>query len=151
MEGTTVFLTRGTQKVSRVIMDHARYVGVLPRNAIALSVVFESTPRVAGPTCTVVDNVGEGLWHVIARFGFLEIPNLRQALAGAGGFGAAIDFDKALFLGTRDLVVSKRKNASMRGWRLVLFAFLYRNSVKIVDRFSLEAENVIEIARQIEI
>ena len=151
VEGTTVFLTRGTQKVSRVIMDHARYVGVLPRNAIALSVVFESIPRVAGPTCTVVDNLGEGLWHVIARFGFLEIPKLRQALAGAGGFGAAIDFDKALFLGTRDLVVSKRKNASMRGWRLVLFAFLYRNSVKIVDRFSLEAENVIEIARQIEI
>jgi KUP system potassium uptake protein len=151
VEGTTVFLTRSTQKVSRVIMDHARYVGVLPRNAIALSVVFESTPRIVGPTCTVVDNVGEGLWHVIARFGFLEIPNLRQALAGTRGFGAEIDFDKALFFGTRDLVVSKRKNASMRGWRLVLFAFLYRNSVKIVDRFSLEAENVIEIARQIEI
>jgi len=151
VEGTTVFLTRSTQKVSRVIMDHARYVGVLPRNAIALSVVFETTPRIVGPTCTVVDNVGEGLWHVIARFGFLEIPNLRQALAGTPGFGAEIDFDKALFFGTRDLVVSKRKNASMRGWRLVLFAFLYRNSVKIVDRFSLEAENVIEIARQIEI
>ena len=125
VEGTTVFLTRSTQKVSRVIKDHARYVGVLPRNAIALSVVFESTPRIVGPTCTVVDNVGEGLWHVIARFGFLEIPNLRQALAGTRGFGVAIDFDKALFLGTRDLVVSKRKNASMRGWRLVLFAFLY--------------------------
>ncbi|HMH89255.1 MAG TPA: KUP/HAK/KT family potassium transporter [Steroidobacteraceae bacterium] len=151
VEGTTVFLTRSTQKVSRVIMDHARFVGVLPRNAIALSVVFENTPRVVGPTCTVVDNVGEGLWHVIARFGFLEIPNLRQALAGTRGFGAAIDFDKALFFGTRDHVVSKRKNASMRGWRLVLFAFLYRNSVKIVDRFSLDAENVIEIARQIEI
>jgi KUP system potassium uptake protein len=98
-----------------------------------------------------VDNVGEGLWHVVARFGFLEIPNLRRALARTRGFAAPIDFDKALFLGTRDLVVSKGKNASMRGWRLVLFAFLYRNSVKIVDRFSLEPENVIEIARQIEI
>jgi len=151
VEGTTVFLTRSSQKVSRVIMDHARYSGVLPRNAIALSVVFENTPRIVGPACTVVDNVGEGLWHVIARFGFLEIPNLRQALARTRGFDAAIDFDKALFFGSRDLVVSKRKNASMRGWRLVLFAFLYRNSVKIVDRFSLEPENVIEIARQIEI
>jgi KUP system potassium uptake protein len=99
----------------------------------------------------VVDNVGEGLWHVVARFGFLEIPNLRQALARTHGFATAIDFDKALFFGTRDLVVSKRKNASMRGWRLVLFAFLYRNSVKIVDRFSLEPENVIEIDSQIEI
>jgi KUP system potassium uptake protein len=98
-----------------------------------------------------VDNVGEGVWHVVARFGFLEIPDLRQALASTHGFGPTIDFDKAMFVGTRDLVVAKRKNASLRGWRLVLFAFLYRNSAKIVDRFNLEPENVIEIARQIEI
>jgi KUP system potassium uptake protein len=39
----------------------------------------------------------------------------------------------------------------MRGWRLALFAFLYRNSVKLVDRFNLAPENVIEIARQIAI
>ena len=149
--GTTVFLTRSAQKVSRVIMDHAHFVGVLPHNAIALSVVFENTPRITGPTCTVVDNVGEGLWHLVARFGFLEIPDLRQALLKTHGLPHGVDFDKALFVGTRDLVVSKRKNASLRNWRLVLFAFLYRNSVKLVDRFNLEPSNVIEIARQIEI
>ena len=149
--GTTVFLTRSAQKVSRVIMDHAHFVGVLPQNAIALSVVFENTPRIVGPTCTVIDNVGEGLWHLVARFGFLEIPDLRQALLKTSGLPAGVDFDKALFVGTRDLVVSKRNDARLRGWRLVLFAFLYRNSVKIVDRFNLEPSNVIEIARQIEI
>jgi KUP system potassium uptake protein len=151
MDGTTVFLTRSTQKVSRLIMDHAHFVGVLPRNAIALSVVFESTPRIAGPTCAVVDNVGEGLWHLVARFGFLEIPDLRQALLKTRGLPADIDFDKAMFIGTRDLVVSRREDASLRGWRMALFAFLYRNSVKIVDRFNLEPSNAIEIARQIEI
>jgi KUP system potassium uptake protein len=56
-----------------------------------------------------------------------------------------------VFVGTRDLIVQKQKGARMRGWRLSLFAFLYRNSVKVVDRFNLEAENVIEIARQIAI
>ena len=151
VEGTTVFLTRSAQKVSRLIMDQARFVGVLPKNSIALSVVFESTPRISGPTCTVVDKVGEGLWHVVARFGFLEIPDLRQALLRTHGLAAEVDFDKALFVGTRDLVVRKRTNASLRGWRLSLFAFLYRNSVKVVDRFNLAPENVIEIARQIEI
>jgi KUP system potassium uptake protein len=149
--GTTVFLTRSTQKVSRLIMDHAHFVGVLPENAIALSVVFENTPRISGPTCTVVDNVGHGLWHVVARFGFLEIPDLRQALLRTHGLPDGVDLDKALFVGTRDLVVSKRKDASLHSWRLVLFAFLYRNSVKIVDRFNLEPSNAIEIARQIEI
>jgi KUP system potassium uptake protein len=151
MDGTTVFLTRSAQKVSRLIMDHAHFVGVLPRNAIALSVVFESTPRISGPTCSVVDNVGEGLWHLVARFGFLEIPDLRQALLKTRGLPADIDFDKAMFIGTRDLVVSKGEDAHLRGWRMALFAFLYRNSVKIVDRFNLEPSNAIEIARQIEI
>ena len=113
--------------------------------------VFENTPRIAGPSCTVVDSVGEGLWHLVARFGFFEIPDLRQALLHARGLDAAIDFDKALFVGTRDLIVPKREGACLRGWRLVLFAFLYRNAVKVVDRFNLAPENVIEIARQIEI
>jgi KUP system potassium uptake protein len=151
VDGTTVFLTRSSQKVSRLIMDHAHFAGVLPRHAVALSVLFENTPRIVGPSCTVVDNVGEGLWHLVARFGFLEIPDLRKALLNARGLDAAVDFDKALFVGTRDLIVPKAEGSALRGWRLALFAFLYRNAVKVVDRFNLAPENVIEIARQIEI
>jgi KUP system potassium uptake protein len=151
VEGTTVFLTRSTQKVSRLIMDHAHFVHVLPRNAVALSVVFENTPRIVGPNCAVVDSVGEGLWHLVARFGFFEIPDLRRALLSTKGLGAGVDFDKAMFVGTRDLVVARKDNPRLRGWRMALFAFLYRNSAKIVDRFNLNADKVVEIARQIEI
>ncbi|HEY0745471.1 MAG TPA: KUP/HAK/KT family potassium transporter [Steroidobacteraceae bacterium] len=151
VEGTSVFLTRSTQRVSRVIIDHAHFLGVLPRYAIALSVVFETTPRIEGPNCIVVDTLGEGLWHVVARFGFLEIPDLRQALSRTQGFDVPINFDEAIFIGARDLVVAKREKARLGSWRLSLFAFLYRNSVKMVDRFNLEPANVIEIARQIEI
>jgi len=149
--GTTVFITRSTQKVSGLIMAHAHFVGVLPRHAIALSVVFENTPRILGPSCSVIDNVGEGLWHVVARFGFFEIPDLRRALDQLHGLDDAVDFDKAKFVGTRDLIVHKPNGAVLGGWRLALFAFLYRNSVKVVDRFNLAPDNVIEIARQIEI
>jgi KUP system potassium uptake protein len=39
----------------------------------------------------------------------------------------------------------------MPRWRLALFAFLYRNAVKAVDRFNLPSENVVEIGRQIEV
>jgi KUP system potassium uptake protein len=151
VEGTTVFLTRSRQKVSGLIMAHAHFVGVLPKHAIALSVEFENTPRILGPACSVVDNIGEGLWHVVARFGFFEIPDLRRVLREAHGLDAAVDFDRAMFLGSRDLIVQKGKSATMSAWRMALFAFLYRNSVKVVDRFNLAPENVIEIARQIAI
>ena len=151
VDGTTVFLTRSRQKVSGLIIAHVHFFGVLPKNAIALSVEFENTPRISGPNCTVVDNVGEGLRHLVARFGFFEIPDLRRALRDARGLDHAVDFDKAMFVGTRDLIVHKQRSARVGGWRLELFAFLYRNSVKVVDRFNLAPENVIEIARQIEI
>lgn len=149
--GITVFLTRSTQKVSKLIIDHARFVGTLSRHAIALSIVFEPVPRVLGPKCTLVEPIGEGLWRVTARFGFLEIPDLREALNYAQGLDPAINLDQARFIGTRDLVVCKRANPALQGWRLSLFAFLYRNSVKVVDRFNLAPERVVEIAHQIEI
>ncbi len=151
VEGTTVFLTRSTQKVSRLIMEHARFVGVLPRHAIALSIVFENTPRVDGPKCSLVENVGEGLWHVVVRFGFFEIPDLKRALAQAYELAHVVNVEKAMFVGTRDLVVCKTAAPALKGWRMALFAFLYRNSVKVVDRFDLPPDHVVEIARQVEI
>ena len=151
VEGTMVFLTRSTQKVSRLVMDHAHFVGVLPKQAIALSVVFENVPRIEGPTCSLVENVGDGLWHVVARFGFFEIPDLRLALEHARRLDKAVDLDEAVFVSTRDLVVRKPLRPALRGWRMALFAFLYRNSVKVVDRFNLAPDKVVEIARQIEI
>ena len=150
-EGTTVFLTRSNQKLSRLIVDHAHYTGVLPARTIALSVRFENTPRVIGPKCSVVERLAEGVWLIVARFGFFEIPDLRAALNNARGLDTPIDFEGALFVAARDLVVPKARSPAMQGWRVALFAFLYRNSAKIVDRFNLPPDRVVEIARQIEV
>jgi KUP system potassium uptake protein len=151
IDGTTVFITRSNQRVSRLIVDHAQYTGVLPERTIALSVRFENTPRIVGPKCAVVETIGEGIWLVAARFGFFEIPDLRTALNNAHGLDRPIDFDCALFVAARDLVVPKPHGQAMASWRIALFAFLYRNSAKIVDRFNLQPQRVVEIARQIEI
>jgi KUP system potassium uptake protein len=151
VDGTTVFITRSNQRVSRLIVDHAHYTGVLPERTIALSIRFENTPRIVGPKCSVVETLGEGIWLVAARFGFFEIPDLRAALNNAHGLDPPIDFDGALFIAARDLVVPDPHARAIKGWRVALFAFLYRNSAKIVDRFNLPPERVVEVARQIEI
>ena len=57
---------------------------------------------------------------------------LQRALKQVGELASVIDFENAMFVGTRDLVVQKHQNPVLRGWRLELFAFLYRNSVKVV-------------------
>jgi KUP system potassium uptake protein len=48
-------------------------------------------------------------------------------------------------------VVPKPGASVLSRLRLPVFAFLYRNAVKVVDRFSLPPESVVEIARQIEV
>ncbi len=151
VDGTTIFLSRGIQRIPRQIMDYARFTGALPRNVIALSVVFETVPRLRGTSCTVVEGMGMGLWHAVAKFGFIEIPDLRRALEQIPELRGVIDFDNAIFVGTRDLVVRKPGSRVLGGWRLHLFAYLYRNAAKIMDRFNLPAHNVVEIGRQIEI
>jgi KUP system potassium uptake protein len=123
----------------------------LPKHLITLNVVFEETPRSGGPACRVIQHVAEGWWQLVAQFGFVEIPDLHRALREAKGLDASIDLDNAIFVASRDLVVHKRGSKVLRRGRLGLFAFLYRNAVKAVDRFNLPPKNVVEIARQVEI
>jgi KUP system potassium uptake protein len=149
--GTTVFLTRATQHIPRLIIDHVHFVGALTRNVIALHVDFLEVPRAEGQSCAVIDQVAEGFWHVLCRFGFVEIPDLRQALASLHGLEPGLDLEHAVFIGARDLVVNRGGSGVFRRARVTAFAFLYRNAVKVVDRFNLPASNVIEIARQVEI
>ena len=148
---TIVFLTRSEQKVSRLIVDYAHLAGSLPHNVIALSVVFEHVPRVPRPSCRVVDLVGERFWHLNAHFGFFEIPDLRRSLREAQGLNADVDIQNVIFIAARDLVVYKRGSSLFRRWALALFAFLYRNAAKAIDRFSLPSRQVIEIGREIEL
>ncbi len=151
VEGTMVFLTRSPYKVSRLIMDHAHFVGCLPRQVIALNVCFDETPRAEGSNCRFVSKVAEGWWQVSAHFGFMEIPNLQLALQQAVGRDPSIDLQAAVFVATRDMVVHKPGSEVLRRGRLGLFAFLYRNAVKATDRFSLPPARVLEVSRQIEI
>ena len=150
-DDTIVFLTRSEQKVSRLIVDYARLTRALPRNVIAISVVFEHVPRVPQPSCHVVDVVAERFWHLRARFGFFEIPDLRRSLREAQGLNAVVDLDKVTFISTRDLVVYKSGTPLLRRWRLALFAFLYRNAARTIDRFTLPPKQVIELGREIEL
>jgi KUP system potassium uptake protein len=149
--GTAVFLTRGSQKVPRLLVEHVQHMGALQRDVVTLQVVFEQIPRIPAAERYRVERVGAGISRVVMRFGFVEIPNLGAALKQVKGLEPSIDFDRAVYFGTRDLVVRRPGSSRLSHGRLPLFAFLYRNAVKMVDRFNLPPQNVVEIARQVEI
>jgi len=149
--GTAVFLSRSGPKIPSLIIEHVRYMGALHRHVIVLGVVFEDMPRVKSDERSQVERIADDIWRVTVRFGFVEIPDIPAALGGVKGLGPGIDIEDAVYFAARDIVVRKRSAARLDRWRLGIFAYLYRNAVKVVDRFRLPARNVVEVARQIEI
>jgi KUP system potassium uptake protein len=117
---------------------------------IILTVAFEDRPRISERSRSRIEHISDDIWRVSLRYGFVEIPDIPATLAHVKGLDCRADVEHAIFFGARDLVVAKRGGA-MAGWRLDVFAWLFRNAVKAVDRFRLPPHNVIEIAREIEI
>ena len=149
--GTAVFLTRTYQLIPPLLIDHVKHMGALHSSVIALTVLFEEIPRVSEDRRCSVDIIAPGIWRVTVRFGFVEIPDICDALGRLKCLDPSVDIANAVYLGTRDFIVRKPGTALLANWRLPVFAFLYRNAAKMVDRFNLPSKNVVEIARQIEI
>jgi KUP system potassium uptake protein len=145
--GTAVFLTRSAEKCPRLLIEHVEHMGALQQNVVALRVVFKDIPRVAEGERWTIEPLVAGIWHAVICFGFVEIPDLSAALRAIKDLDASIDLEHAVYFATRDQVIRKPGSTVLGHGRLMLFAFLYRNAVKVVDRFHLPAQNVVEIAR----
>jgi KUP system potassium uptake protein len=149
--GTAIFLTKSRQKIPPLMMYHVQHMGSLHEQVVTLTVEFEETPRVPPEQRCNGERIGPGIWHATARFGFMEIPDLRRALANLKHLDPPIDTEGAVYFAARDLIVRKPGRGRLSHWRLPVFAFLYRNAVKVVDRFRLPSRNVVEVARKIEV
>jgi KUP system potassium uptake protein len=149
--GTAIFLTKSPQQIPPLMIYHVQHMGSLHERVVALTVVFEEIPRVPAERRCQAEHIAEGIWHAVARFGFMEIPDLCRALANLKHLDPLIDTDGGVYFAARDLIVRKPGHGRLSHWRLPVFAFLYRNAVKVVDRFHLPSRNVVEVARKIEV
>ena len=89
-------------------------------------------------------------WHLVARFGFFEIPDLRRALSRARRWTSQSTSTPPV-VGSRDLVVHKPQGATFERLAHGAVCFSTATPPRWVDRFNLPPETTVEIARQIEI
>ena len=150
--GVAAFLTRLGDRTPPLMSEYVRLTQSLQKTVVALTLSFEELPRVAPEHRADFSQVADGFWRVNLRYGFMEDPDLSAGLSGLEGFDEKVDLSDALFFGTRDYVTSRKNNGKrMAAWRTRLFSFLFRNGVRITDRFNLPAERTLEIAREVDI
>jgi KUP system potassium uptake protein len=151
VKGTGVFLTRMAGSMPPPIIDHVLQIGALYETLIALTIVFEEVPRVHSAKRIEVLDLFANFWHITIHYGFMEIPDLPTALKEAKELGFPVDLSEAIYFESRDQVVRRKSSSRIMRWRLPLFAFMFRNSLRISDMFHLPPRNFLEVGRQIEI
>ena len=107
-------------------------------------------PHVADEERITIRDLGQGVSDVVIRYGFLEDPDVPQALALARTQGLDIDPDDiTYFLGKETLIVTNTPGMAL--WRERLFVVMARNAVRATAFFRLPPERVVELGVQVEI
>ena len=148
--GTAVFMTAQPKGTPPALAHNLRYNKVLHKHVVTLMVTTQPVPHVPPNKQTTVRPLGQGVFEVIVRYGFMEDPNVPEALVRASEQGLTLDVeDITYFLGRETLIVSK--NPGMAMWRERLFALMTRNAVRATTFFRLPPERVVELGVQVEL
>ncbi|HUA33084.1 MAG TPA: KUP/HAK/KT family potassium transporter [Candidatus Binataceae bacterium] len=149
--GVAIFLTRARAGIPAVMIQYFAIFGALREQNVALTVQFENYPHCAHADRLSVTPIAEGLWHITMHYGFNEVPNIPMSLRAAPDHGCPVDFTKAVYFAERDEATRGKHHPRLWKWQVMLFDFMFRNSVRPVDLFTVPAASFVEIGRTIEI
>jgi KUP system potassium uptake protein len=148
--GTAVFMTAQPRGTPPALAHNLRYNKVLHQHVVTLMVSTQPVPHVPPDEQVGVRPLGDGVFDVTVRYGFMEDPNVPDALARAAEKGLEVDADDVTyFLGRETLIVTDAPG--MTTWRERLFVLMARNAVRATSFFRLPPERVVELGVQVEI
>ena len=147
--GTAVFMTAQPGGTPPALAHNLRYNKILHEHVIVLMVSTAQTPHIADDTRLTVQQLGHGVSSVRIQYGFMEDPNVPEALAKAREQGLPITTqDLVYFLGRETIIVTRRQGMAI--WREKLFVLMARNAVRATAFFRLPPERVVELGVQVE-
>jgi KUP system potassium uptake protein len=147
---TAVFMTSARDGVPPALLHNLKHNMVLHERNILLTVKIEPIPHVDPEQRSWTEDLGEGFYRVILRYGFMEEADVPTALASITTCGGAYDPMKtSFFLSRQTLLVTARPG--MWIWRERLFAWMLRNAESAMEFFKLPTNRVVELGSQLEI
>ena len=150
VQGTAVFMTAQPSGTPPALAHNLRFNKVLHEHIVVLTVSTAGVPHVPSAEQVTVQSLGHGMFNVRISYGFMQDPDVPEALRRAQELGAEMDLgDVTYFLGRETIIVSRRKGMAI--WREKLFVLMARNAVLATAFFRLPAERVVELGVQVEI
>jgi KUP system potassium uptake protein len=148
--GTAVFMTGSAAGTPTTMLHNLQHNHVLHRQIVLLTVVTADVPHVAQEERVQITPLADGFYRLIARYGFVEEPNVPEALELARAQGLETSLaDTTFFLGKETLIATRRPGMAL--WREKLFILMSRNAQRATAFFRIPTERVVELGLQVEL
>jgi KUP system potassium uptake protein len=148
--GTAVFLASDAQFVPSALLRNLEHNHVAHERIVLLNIEIVRSPR-QDPTDRVrIEQPQPGVYVVAARFGFMETPDVNEALKQCRARGLKLFAqDCSFFLGWH--LVLPRPRSGYEGLRRRLFAWMQRRSTQASEFFRMPERRVVVLATQVEL
>jgi len=146
--GTAVFMTSSPNEVPKAMLHSLKHYKLLHERVVILTVNVLDIPRVTDAQRVSVEMLPNHFWQVKVFYGFMDQPNLPEALEWCSEQGLAVEMmDTTFFLGRETLFPSRE--AEMPFWQEKLFIAMFRNAGSAANFFQLPPNRVVELGAQV--
>lgn len=150
VEGTAVYLAAEAGGMPRALLNNLKFNRVLHRRNVLLTFVRPEAPFVRPEERIEVQHFREGICRVIARYGFMETPNVVSALRAAEEKGVPYEPDSTVYVVGRENPTFT-VGSGMPMWRKRLFALMGRNSQLAAIHFGVPSHRLLEVSSQVKL
>jgi KUP system potassium uptake protein len=148
--GTGVFLASDRQLVPSALIRNIEHNRVVHERVIILNVEVVRTPRQDPVRRVEIEQALPGVYLIQARFGFMETPDVGEALKSCRVRGLRVFAeDSSFFVGQH--VVRARPLPGWKGLQRRLFAWMQRHSTQAAEFFRMPFRAVIVLNTVVEI
>jgi KUP system potassium uptake protein len=147
---TAVYPVADPSTVPQALLHNLKHNQVLHERNVILTVRFHDVPWVPMSERIEVQPLSRSFWQVTLHYGFMNTPDVPQALTLAESHGLKIPTFETTFFLSRESVVPT-PGAGMANWRESLFAAMSRNAGGVVDFFRLPDNAVVELGTRVQI
>jgi KUP system potassium uptake protein len=148
--GTAVFLVSHRNFVPTALLRNLEHNHVCHEHIVILHLEILRQPRQDRAARAWVEEILPNTHVVHARFGFMETPDVREALRGARQRGLRIDPSTCTYFLGWHLVRARRRHG-ITGIKNSVFAYLQRRSAQAAEFFRMPTKRVVVLATEIEI
>jgi len=148
--GTAVFLTADPTSAPTSLLHNLKHNKVLHEHNVILTIKTADTPRVEPEERVRMEDLSPLFARVELTFGFMETPNVPQALAIARKHGWQFDImSTSFFLSRRAL--KPAAHSGMPRWQDRLFIGLAKSANDATNFFHIPTGRVVEVGTQVTI